>query len=81
MGCGTDALLAGAAPPPVIGRATPKEGRAGVMPGFLPNALTIWSAPSFPLQHRMCYREMVNKTVMLSRQDRRIRLCKAGFSH
>jgi hypothetical protein len=32
-------------PPPVIGRATPNDGRPGVRPGFLPNALT-----TLPLQ-------------------------------
>jgi hypothetical protein len=44
VGTGAAALLeAELPPPPAIGRATPKLGRLEVMPGFLPNALTIGS--------------------------------------
>lgn len=51
--------------PPVIGRATPKDGRPTVKPGFFPNALT--PTNSGPLLFQMlCYPQMVNKKVMLA---------------
>ena len=51
--------------PPVIGLATPNEGRPAVSPGFLPNALTAFRSNIAGYFEKLGYREMVNKSVML----------------
>ena len=53
-------------PPPVIGRATPNDGRPTVKPGFFPNALTLTCSDGPLLFQMLCYPQMVNKKVMLA---------------
>jgi hypothetical protein len=47
-----------------MGRATPNDGRAGVKPGFFPNALTLCCSDGPLLSLIRCYPQMVNKSVM-----------------